>query len=532
MSGAAASPAEPGGGPAVEAPRRGARPGALVWAAGLAVAVSVVFRVYALGRLPGINGDEAWYGVQVRDLLAGEGMDWRTPAGSHVAPIHTGLLVLLHAVAPPSFAVLRLPSVIVSLAQCALAWFVARRHLGPRAAGFAVVLTAVLPIDIAYARLGWDPSSTGLIAIAAAGCALSGVAWASAALFGLGLFVHPTNAFLAPFLWIAFLLADASRVGWRRAAVRSAVHGALLLAALGLLAAVLSGGTAGANMTASPRNPFAAGPWATFLLRYARLLSGDTVFQYVAGNGLGAARTPADLGVLLLLAALLAAGARRLVGRRAGVEAGIVAGWLATLVAFFLFAGPHAMQPHLERYALVLVVPTVLAVTALLRELEGWSHRPALPVGIVAACAALALAAFGTRYLAALEETGSTSAETFWTGPVEPKAEAFRLVSAATPAAGARLVAEDWWTYWPLAYLARGSPVRVVRAEEARGPPPPGGTWWVGYAGGPLERWAAARPWILPRFEIRGAGGRTVLRVWWAPMADPLRARPTAGAPR
>ena len=35
----------------------------------------------ALGRLPGVNGDEAWYGVQVLRLLSGEAVDWRTPTG-------------------------------------------------------------------------------------------------------------------------------------------------------------------------------------------------------------------------------------------------------------------------------------------------------------------------------------------------------------------------------------------------------------------------------------------------------------------
>ncbi len=50
--------------PAAAAPVHARRATALAVAAGVAIAIAVLFRLYALGRLPGVNGDEAWYGVQ------------------------------------------------------------------------------------------------------------------------------------------------------------------------------------------------------------------------------------------------------------------------------------------------------------------------------------------------------------------------------------------------------------------------------------------------------------------------------------
>jgi hypothetical protein len=40
----------------------------------LCLALAVFYRLYALGRLPGINGDEAWYGVQLQRYFDGVSM--------------------------------------------------------------------------------------------------------------------------------------------------------------------------------------------------------------------------------------------------------------------------------------------------------------------------------------------------------------------------------------------------------------------------------------------------------------------------
>ncbi len=498
---------------------------------GATVLVAIAYRLYALGRLPGLNGDEAWYGAQAQRLADGLDFAWRTPNGNVPGPLQGGLLFLLQMVIAPSLTLLRVPSVLASLGQMALAYAVGRRHFGRETGAVALVLTAVLPVNIAYARFGWDPSHTGVVAMAAAHFALAGTAWASAALFALALLVHPTNVFLAPFLALAFAGAEARRGGWGRATVRGGVHVALLAAVLPILAVTSAIGGA-FSATGDPLQRLVdPAAWRDFTVLFTRLLDGDTIYAYITGNGLGSARLAADLGTGLLLVALVVVGAWRLRKDLLGPEAGVVVGWLAALLAFFVLVGPWALRPYVERYAMCLVVPTTLALAVLLRELTDRGARAWRAWVPTAAVAALALIGFGSRYLGALEETGSTSHETFWTGPVEPKQEAFqRILDEAAPHGGARVIAESFWLYWPLKYLAHGRPLDVEDSPEVGGEVPPGGTYWVGFAGGPMERWAEATPSVFPRWGVPAAGGHVAVRVWWTP--PPLTRGASAGEPR
>jgi hypothetical protein len=476
------------------------------------VAVAVAFRLHALARLPGINGDEAWYGV-VAARLGAAGHSWLTPSGNPPAPFQLGLLALFDRtlrVLPPSFAMLRVPAVLASLVQLGLTFFVARRHLGQAVALVAVLLTAALPIEIAYARFGWDPSHTGFVAVAALHFALVGRAPAVLALFALAVWVHPTNVFLAPWLVASLVFGETD---WRRAARRAGSlalgGGALALVALVALAlAGAAGGRAAAVLwrVVDPRQ------WARFALALVRLLDGDTVLTFITGSGLGAARALVDAAVAVALGFAVVRGGRRVVAGGDPRKLGLVVGWLATLVAFFVFAGPDALRPHVERYGVCLLVPTIVALAVLVVEAGAGQG----PVVAVAVASAALLGLFWRGYFVALETTGSTSHETFWTGPVEPKAEAFRLIEAETGGRPTAVLADGYWLYWPLAYLARGSRLDV-QDVAAGGGTPTGAAYLVGFPDGSLDRWARAAPHVKLRWEIPGAGGRVVLRVWETP---------------
>ena len=61
------------------------------------------FRTSDLGNLPGINGDEGWYGVQVNSMLAGRPFAMRTPTGLPLNPFFAGVQVpLLFSSSRPS----------------------------------------------------------------------------------------------------------------------------------------------------------------------------------------------------------------------------------------------------------------------------------------------------------------------------------------------------------------------------------------------------------------------------------------------
>jgi hypothetical protein len=489
-------------------------------AAGLAVvAVAVGFRLYALGRLPGINGDEAWYGVLAARLGHANPDGWRTPSGNLPGPFQLGVLAILGRLpgwgAPPPFALLRVPSVLASLAQIALMFLVARKHFGRAVAAVAALLTAALPIEIAYARFGWDPSHAGMVAIVALHLALEGRRAPTIACFALAVWVHPTSLFLAP----ALIAADVfRRPDWPQAARRASLALLVMGAAFVVLLALRSRGLpAGMGATVFLLRLVDPRQWARFALLFVRLLSGETVYTYITGAGYGAARAPIDLAVGALLVAALWRGGRRLRGKPR--ELGIVVGWLASVAAFFAIAGPEALEPHVERYALPLMVPTILALAILACEALPELRAVALTVAISAAL----LVGFPRRYFAELEATGSTSHPTFWTGPVEPKLAAFTQIAAEARVRGgpAEIVAYGWWLTWPLKYLALGSSVEVVDGTPPDGALPAAGAYLVSFAGNDGDGWARRFGPVVLRWQIRGAGGHVAVNVWQRAAAAP-----------
>lgn len=487
---------------------------------GLAIAVLLIvalaFRIISLGHLPGINGDEAWYGVLAQAIAGGTDPQWRTPSGNLPGPFQLGSLLILQTFFPPSFELLRVPAVISSVAAAGLAWWIVRRHFDRHLAMIALILMAVLPVAMAYARFGWDPSHAPLIGLVCAAFALTGWRVASAAAFAVAVAAYPTNVFIAPFLLLTLFGVSAERSGWRSALKWTAP--ALLLFVLAL--AIVSITTAGEQAMASPSAAISRivdpRQWTTFLLQFGRLLSGETVYLYIVGVGFGMARRLIDIATLVILFGLVAAGVWSLRRRDFGREAGIVAGWLATLLGFFLLAGPDALAPHVERYGLCLVAPTVLAITMLAREVGRSGAGTTRPLAATAVIGALLLIGFDRHYLGALQATGSLSHRTFWTGPDEPKQAALTTVLAVLRPGQPHplpLVAEDWWLYWPLTYLAAGESVHVIDASSLGAGPLPRNRLWLVFADGPLDR-RLATSGAVAAGSISGTGRATLLRLW------------------
>ena len=512
------------------APRR--RPSALALAGlaavALVVGVSMAFRLIALDHVPGINGDEAWYGVQAEEALAGRPFAWRTPMGNPLNPLHTGPIFLAHLFgAGPAFWVLRLPSAAAGLLLVGLTYLLVRRTFGREAALIATMLMACLPVNIVYSRLGWDPSESGLADLIVLYLVFRRRwIWAAGA-FGGALLIHPTNIFLAP-------VAAGCAVGVLAAGAADAVQRRRVF----LWAAGIGGGLAclGLFVLASPHAPRFAPPleaiggracdlsgWIAFAGLYGQLLSGVTVYRYVVGPLSDSVVAVHDVLFWALVLALLFLGLPRLIRQRNWAALGLLAGLGLGLACFYLVAGLAAITPHQERYALFCVVPSCLAATVLADALRGsrLGGKP-WPVCGLALCAVL-LTVFHVQYFARMRATGGESHRTYWTGRVEPKLAAVRLILAETPAAGAvTIVAEDWWSYWPIRYLvAQEERVMVICAEKNPGIPlPPGAArtasriFVVGFAGGPMEQRFAARGVARRSWPIVNYRGDTVMHVW------------------
>ncbi len=176
------------------------------WPAALTLTIvfAVIVRTVGLGRWPGINGDEAWYGANVQEWLAGRAAFLHTGVGNPLNPLHSVPLVALLRIMDPSPALLRVPEVMWGLLAVVLAYPLLAKPLGRRAAQFAVMLLAFSPAAVAYSRFGWDPSGTPFISLLAIGLALRDRPVMAVLSLLLAFVVHPTNVFLSPIVVMAW----------------------------------------------------------------------------------------------------------------------------------------------------------------------------------------------------------------------------------------------------------------------------------------------------------------------------------------
>lgn len=448
--------------------------------------IAVFFRVWQLANVPGVNGDEAWSGVQAARLVRGEPIAWRTPSGNPVNVFFLLPLAALHTVFAPSFALLRCVAVISGLVAIAANWWLCRRAYDTRTAVVATLLVALLPINIAYSRFAWDSSQTLLFTLpvmylpliwirrwpASRGWLVGGaVAFAAAAV------VHPTNIFTAPLVAVPIIYA---RRRWLLARLRGTVMSDRPIVLVGLVggSAVLTyfGWSLVSRLASQVAGP---AELLDFLGLYLRLLSGATTYEYVTGaqsvGGLvGSIPQFATLLMLLVAALALTGWFQRLNRDDDDVDICLLTGWSLVTLGFAIVAGPQALAPHLERYGICLVAPAVLMLA---RGLTWWvepvrSNCQFFRLALLSAAYCFAFS-FSLAYFHVVHVTGGQSHRAFRTAAVEPKQAALaRIVAERAPHARSEIIAREWWLYWPLAYLAYGQD--RVRVSGLDGPWDPG----------------------------------------------------------
>lgn len=517
-------------------------------AVGLLLA-AVWFRCRLLGNVPGVNGDEAWYGVKAWQFLWEQQLHVQTPTGNPPNGFFLGPLVLLHVFFRPSIVLLRSVAVGSGLAALAINWALCRWVFDRRTAAITTLVLALLPINIAYSRFAWDASQSVAATLPVLYFSLAAVRFPEgrrrhigAAIVAqvLAALVHPTNIFAG----VAIVVAVASRAprgdvkpAASRGVASRRVLGGLLLAIIVLSALVVFW-----------RSPSGSGrfvrriggleelllPKATpgFPVLYPRLFTGGTTYRYIPGSRSwlewpSAPQTHGwgiDLG---LFWAMLAAAvwflwrSWKAGGRK--VDLVLIAAWAWTLFAFLLIAGPRAMMPGWERWALCLVGPTVvLAARGMALGFEASSRKWKLALGAAALAGWLVLADYHVHYFRFIERTGGRSHETFRTAPVELKQAALRTILQHRRAGKTYIVASGWHNCWPLRYLAMAEDdVHVVNPKEAEASEGfgialrQGRVWHVEYSGS--EGWEQARAALAGRkvrqWQLKDYGGRPVLCV-------------------
>lgn len=460
-------------------------------------------RIWKLGHIPGVNGDEAWVGVQAMAAIRHEPtFCWQTPTGNPLNVFFFIPTLLLHLVAEPSFGLLRTPAAVSGILALPAAFFMCRRAFDQRTAWIFALLLAVLPINIAYSRFAWDSCQSLLATL----CAMFPVFYAireaerrirwllwSGVGFAAALLVHPTNIFVAPVLIIAAAFGWRSelRSGWSRLTSRrkkSVFTIALVCLANAIVIFMLwtpaANGTA-ERMKTIRENLTSATNAATFAKCFSRLFSGITTFQYVAGscadqnslsilansraesyrNAYAPLPDPVgqrihDLPMIGLFVVAMIGFFQRLRSEHSAADAALLIGWTLMVSGFYLVAGVIAISPHFERYATCLIAATALLLARGAEWLSRGSLRlaRATTIGLLAV-AWLWLGSFYANYFAFIERTGDESHMAFRTSSIEPKEAVIRHIRWQHQGdQAAWIICREWWSAYPLKYLASSDP--------------------------------------------------------------------------
>ena len=568
------------------------------------VLTAIWLRGHSLGNIPGINGDEAWYGVQAWRMFHGGTIDWHTPTGNPLNPLFVGPLALLHLWFTPSFVLLRAVAFAGGLAALAINWLLCRWVFDRRTAAVSTVILAILPINIAYSRFAWDASQSLATTLPVMYLALAAVRyadrfgrWIAASLLALAIavWVHPTNLFAGTAIaaaCVAHYLAICKRNCSKRnrhpegsegsraevQATRSFAALRMTLTSWGLVFIVLTVLiTVAWLLAARPTHGLLARHVAerfddvrqldrttnlpSVFLLYPRLFTGGTVYRYLVGSHSWFEwPSPADsdgwgLDVGLFCLAILGSGWLLWRQPRSQTDRVLLAAWGLELAAFLLVAGPRAMAPGSERFAICLIAPAVLLMAS--GATYAWDAASSRWRIVLAAATLLAwplLADFQLNYFHFIEQTGGQAHLTFRTAAVEPKQAALQSIvedaqrttgdgqngdypnfrvgengtvpfNAAGPQHGPPtwIVSSEWWNRWPIRYLAIddstvhvAEPNELDAADEYRQAQANGRVWFVEFCDSAAQhhlesQWAGqnASSWQIPDYA-----GRPLLNVF------------------
>jgi 4-amino-4-deoxy-L-arabinose transferase-like glycosyltransferase len=508
----------------------------------LLLAAAVWCRTTSLETIPEVHGDETWYGVQVGHLVRGEPFATRTFSGNPLNPFFSGLMVPLHLAFRPTGWLLRVPAALCGILAVVATFVIGSRVLDRTTAIIAAALLAVLPAAIVYSRTAFDCSQLALFGIVILGFAFQARPIGLLTSFLLSLLVHPTGVFLLPAALVVFFVqavrkrAGNSSLPWRAILITSA---AAVVAGVGLSLLTLSRYFVKQYFITH----YKPHDWPWFGLGLSRFLLALGMPPHEPHLQKDWLPTPPDarLGLQLGLfwAVVIGAmifGVRRLWRDRAWDRLALIAGTVASVAGFHLVAGSHVFEGT-NRYGVVLILPVVLSFACLVEAIlskpldpERQSDRRFQLLMLTSVGWML----LGCAKINWFDPWLAGGDESFWTLRSETKNSHKQLLSIIRrdlrrgPARSGptTLVAQRFWTDWPLQYYTLGQSDLAVSTWFPSAPGPDrdallrglvnemeAGAYAVGYPAGYVEqdvsacfpaerlrRWDLARqgkPWVV-----------------------------------
>src|SRR5215469_10622974 len=436
------------------------------------LALALLARVIWLDSLPGVNGDEAWFGLWVEGLLRDHAWGGSYVTGRPPDPFLLAPLAIVQAMADPAPWVLRAPALISGLAFIIVGYAGLRCTIGQRPALVFALLAATTPIMIVYSRFGWDASQTPLAGMIFLWACLAGKRIAAALSLCAAILIHATNIFLLPILlvfWIDYLPPTFEKItrkikpGWLFSVLLLGVTLAAIPVSLWIGRAPL-------------RGLFASGYWhLQHLVILSLVLIGDefsgiTVYRSIVGDPIGLILHRIIISAVLMgLSVALFVGAR---GTQDPRITKVTVGVVAAIISFVIIGGGDGLRT--DRYALFMVAPVLVLLSAVLARpinmtsTAGLWFAPLLGV--------LALTSVWLNYFEPFRVSGgrlstaSIDGRAARTAAIEPKKQVAEWVMRCVDQRDTvTLWAESYWLAEPLHYFLFYEPkisVKMLRSFE------------------------------------------------------------------
>ena len=325
-------------------------------------------RVLWLGNIPGINGDEAWYGLQV---IGNRPISWQTPSGNPLNPFYIIPLWIFQRFFPPTFWVLRLPALLAGLLLVILGFLLLKKRIGVVPTMIFVILSAGLPDLIVYSRFGWDASETGLAMLIVFYFALSKRWWLCLAAEIGAILVHPSNIFALVILIVLFGVEYSKRLvwSWRNVIILGALILISSVSGIGLLLNARRVGIPDILTGDVASRLFSLPNWLDLFSAYGDLISGVTVYRYIAGPVSGISLALHNIIVWTTLLSIVVMGCWWSIRRNNFRVVVLLGGLLASLALLYISLGTGVLLPGQERYSQFLIVPTLLLISLCINEI-------------------------------------------------------------------------------------------------------------------------------------------------------------------
>jgi hypothetical protein len=420
--------------------------------------LAILVRTLWLGNIPGINGDESWYGLQV---VGNNSISWFTPTGNPLNPFYIIPLWLFHQIFPPAFWVLRLPAVFAGLSLVLLGYLLLRKQFGMTTALVFSSICAGLPDLIVYSRIGWDACETGLAMLVVFFLAFSGRWWLCIIAEIAAIIIHPSNVLALVFLFFLFgeqhyhpVIGSKHRIKILALSIFLCILLSLFfLQYLDYVGIIQISSGIVAHRLLNPSG------WLGLFSAFGDLISGISVYRLIVGPVPIISLMFHNLAIWVAFLPIIALGCWYSIKHKSYRIISLVFGIIASLVVIYLAFGFEEIFIDRNRYSQFLVVPTILLLSLSINEIFSETKYRWQPIGLALMLGFLGIFSFMTNYFLPLFATGGNSSHIYFTGSIEPKAAAAGIIMEGnTSGKQTMIITEDWWVGLPVEYLLTNHP--------------------------------------------------------------------------